>query len=99
MIAIALLLILTALTRNTTLSAKYDWMRRLADKLRPKINGFIMAVLPRVATLTGLHLRDFDHGAAVDSINGITCGLLMLGIGLFFSLLLLQTRRAVITKS
>lgn len=99
MIVVLLLLILTALTKNTTLCAKYDWIRGLASKLRPKINGFIMAILPRVATLTGLHLRDFSHGPAVDSMNGITCGLLILSIGFFFILLLLQTRRTIISKS
>lgn len=94
-----LLLVLIALTRNTTICGKYDWMQRLASKLQPKINGFIMAVLPRLATLTGLHLRDFGHGAAVDTINGITCGLLLVGMAIFFLLLLLQTRRAVASKS
>ena len=58
-----------------------------------------MAVLPRVTTLTGLHLRDFGHGAAVDTINGITCGLLLVGIAIFFVLLLFQTRRAIDSRS
>jgi hypothetical protein len=98
-ITIFLLLVLIALTKNTTLCAKYDWLQRLAGKLRPKINGFIMGVLPRVATLTALHLRDFSHNSAVDTINGITCGLLLVGMGVFFVLLLLQTRRAVASKS
>jgi hypothetical protein len=91
----ALLLAFTAVSKNTTLCTKYEWMRRLASNLRPTWNAYFMAVLPRVATLTGLHLRDFGHGAAMDAVNGITCALLFLALAVFFLLLFVQTRRAV----
>ena len=90
-----ILLALMAVSRNTTLSAKYEWMKNISKRLRPVWNNYFMAIMPRVATLTGLHLRDFGHGAALDSINGISCSLILVAFMTFFILLLLQTRQAV----
>lgn len=94
-----LLLAFAALSRYTTVCTKYEWTRKLASNLRPAANGYFMAVLPRVLTLTGLHLRDFGHGAPMDTFNGITCALLLLAIAAFFILLFLQTRRVVAAQT
>ena len=62
--------------------------------LRPVWNGYFFAILPRVATFTGLHWRLVGVGAGYDGINGTVCGVLSAAMLFYFIALIVQTRRA-----
>lgn len=65
----------------------------MGNNLRALWNSYFFAVLPRVATFAGFHLRDFGHVVGIDVINGLTCSIFLLLLPLFFVLLLVQTRQ------
>jgi hypothetical protein len=69
-------------------------MRKMAGCLRPVWNGYFFAILPRVATFTGLHWRLVGVGAGYDAINATVCGVLSGAMLFFFIALIVQTRRA-----
>lgn len=88
-----LLLIFTVLSRVTAVCLKYERLRRMAACLRPVWNGYFFAILPRVATFTGLHWRLVGVEAGYDLLNGMVCGVLSGLIVFYFVALVMQTRR------
>lgn len=88
-----LLLVFTVVSKVTTVCTRYEWMRRMVKNLRPLWNSYFFAIFPRVATFTGLHLRDFGHAPGIDTINGITCALLLLVMVFYLVMLFVQTNQ------
>lgn len=88
-----LLLIFTVLSKMTAVCLKYERLRRMASNLRAIWNGYFFAILPRVATFTGLHWRLIGIGAGFDALNIIVCITLTAVIVFFFIMLIIQTRR------
>jgi hypothetical protein len=89
-----LLLVFIVLSRVSAACLRHERLRRMAACLRPVWNGYFFAILPRVATFTGLHWRLVGVGAGYDVINGAVCGLLSGVIVFYFIALLVQSRRA-----
>jgi hypothetical protein len=88
-----ILLVFTILSRVSAVCLRYERLRRMAACLRPVWNGYFFAILPRVATFTGLHWRLVGVGAGFDAVNGILCSVFSALIVFYFIALLVQTRR------
>lgn len=91
---IAMILVLfTILSKVSTICLKYEKLHKLAANLNSIWNAFFLAILPRIATFTGLHWRLIGVGAEYDISNGIFCGVTS-GLMLFFFIsMIVQIKR------
>lgn len=66
----------------------------MAACVRPVWNGYFFAILPRVATFTGLHWRLIGTGSGYDILNETFCGIFSGLMVFYFIALLVQIRQA-----
>jgi hypothetical protein len=65
-------------------------LRSIRTAFRPMWNGYFLAILPRVATFSGFHIRMLEGGSG--AINGLASCCIFLLFIFFFIILLLQIR-------
>jgi hypothetical protein len=66
----------------------------MAACMRPVWNGYFFAILPRVATFTGIHWRLINTGIGYDTLNATVCGIFSGLMVFYFIALLVQSRQA-----
>jgi hypothetical protein len=88
-----ILVVFTVLSKVSTICLKYEKLRKLAASLNSIWNAFFFAILPRIATFTGLHWRLIGVGASYDITNGIFCGVTSALMIFFFIALIVQIKR------
>lgn len=87
-----ILLVFTILSKVSTICLKYEKLRKLAASLNSIWNAYFFAILPRIATFTGIHWRLIGVGANYDVVNGIFCGVTTALMVFFFIAMIVQIK-------
>lgn len=88
-----ILLVFTVFSKVSTICLKYEKLRKLAASLNSIWNAFFLAILPRIATFTGIHWRLISVGANYDIVNGIFCGATTALMVFFFVAMIVQIKK------
>jgi hypothetical protein len=88
-----ILLVFTVLSKVSTICLKYEKLRKLAASLNSIWNAFFLAILPRIATFTGIHWRLIGVGANYDIVNGIFCAVTTALMVFFFIAMIVQIKK------
>ena len=79
----------------SSICCKSEKFRSIKTALRPIMNGLVISLLPQLCTFAGFHLRMLNGSNS--AINGIGSISILIGLVLYFILLLCQIR-GIISK-
>lgn len=87
------LLIFSVVIRGASIWINSEKIRNLNSTLRPRWNGLIFVMMPRLATHSALQLRNLYEATVGIILNGILSCLLIVGLIGFWVALVLQTKQ------
>jgi hypothetical protein len=86
-------IIITIFLKIGGIASKSEKIRLINTKIRPLWNVFFVAILPRIATFTGFHIRMIQDTTSTSITNGIFCTIFCIAFIFFFIQLIVHIRR------